>query len=147
LPTSYEVLIGADGNDGGAPGVTLKVVPTSASNIATDSFFTNEVQVQVSDTFTDLSHSLNVAETDIDQSLNSNRTGFIVTDAMLGGLAAKHISLDQDEYSGTINVYVTGSGSWEYKVTSNVPGFNNAEPSAILRAVLNGTHIRQIPSP
>lgn len=140
LPKTYEVLVNADGNDGGAPGATFEVVPTSSTNIASDQWGSNEVTVDVSHTFTNLSQSVSAAESEINQSNSS--TNFNVTDTTVAGLAAKRVTLYEDEYTGTVNAYVAGSGSWEYKITANVPSNTDTPLTDILTAVLKGLTIK-----
>lgn len=140
LPKTYEVLVNADGNNGGAPGATFKIVPTSATNISADQWGADEVTIEASNTFTGLDHSVSAAESQINQTDSS--TNFNVSDATIAGLAARHITLYADEYTGTINTYVVGSGPWEYQITANVPSYTNIPLTDILKAVLNGITIK-----
>ncbi len=154
LSKSYDVLVAADGNFGGAPGVDFKVVPTSNTNISTDQNWTDEAEIQIGG-FTNLNDSVSQEEAQMQQngdcstlgSGSCDTTDFSVSDTTIGGQPAKLIiAKAASEYQGYINVYVGGLGQWGYTITSNnttSSGSNNNSPGTLLAAVLSGVSLKQ----
>ena len=152
LPTTYQVLVGADGNFGGAPGVDFKVVSLGTSNITSDANFTQEAEIQIGG-FTSLSNSVSVAEGQMQQnhdcstlgSGSCNTTDFSVADTTVGGQPAKLITAKAaNEYLGNVNVYVGGLGQWGYTIISNdTTQPTNFTPGTLLTAVLSGISLEQ----
>jgi hypothetical protein len=136
--------VATDGNDGDAPGASFKVVPVGISNVVSDMYFDDEVSVEVSNTFTSLNDSVPTAEAEAEPDAQPSipTSDFKVSNTTIDGLSAKHITTYLDEYSGTLNIYVVGSGTWEYKITANVPSYTNTPLTSILTAVLNGAIIK-----
>ncbi len=152
LPKTYEVLVGSDGNDGGAPGVDFKVVPLDASNVSKDRDYTSEAEIQIGG-FSSLSDSVSSAEVQMRQngdcstlgSGSCDTTDFSVSDTTIDGQPAKLIiAKAANEYLGMVNVYVGGLGQWGYTITSNdttQPSSNT--PGTLLSAVVKGTKLKQ----
>lgn len=116
LPTSYGLSVLVDGNKGGAPGATFRVTQLVKDNIYSDPAY-GGVQVDIDNTFKDLNSSVQSAESQMKTQKDSNLK---VTDTKVAGLPAKLIAADgPDEYIGHINVYVVGSGSFQYTITAN----------------------------
>ena len=155
LPKTYEVLVGADGNRGGAPGVSLKIIPLGANNIVSDYSFTSEVSVEVDNTFATLSNAVSAADSQMEQAgdcstvtQTCNTTNFATKDATVAGLPAKLIIANgSSEYDGNVQVYVVGLGAWKYEITAlGLPGglADSSSPSPMLSAVLKGISIKPV---
>jgi hypothetical protein len=129
--------VATDGNDGDAPGASFKVVPVGISNVVSDMYFDDEVSVEVSNTFTSLNDSVPTAEAEAEPDAQPSipTSDFKVSNTTIDGLSAKHITT-------YLNIYVVGSGTWEYKITANVPSYTNTPLTSILTAVLNGAIIK-----
>jgi len=153
LPKTYEVLVGADGNDGGAAGFDFKVVPLTVTNVSTDQYYTNEAEVQTGDNQS-LSGAVSSEEAQMQQNgdcstINSScdTTDFSVSDTTIDGQAAKLITAKAgSEYQGYVNVYVVVYGNWGYIIRSNnvtSSGSNNNVPGTLLSDVLKGIVLKQ----
>ncbi|HEY8998769.1 MAG TPA: hypothetical protein VIM53_00440 [Candidatus Saccharimonadales bacterium] len=142
LPKAYEVLVGADGNDGGAPGASFKIVPVDNTNIANDGYFQDEIEIDIGNTFKSLDQSVTSAELEINP--KSSPSDFTVTDTTIAGLPAKQIAQYQDEYDGTLDTYVVGSGVWEYKITAHVASYTNSPLPTNLLDALHGMAIKEV---
>lgn len=142
LPKTYEILVGADGNDGGAPGASFKIVPVDSTNIADDGYFQDEIEIDIGDTFKGLDQSVTSAELEINP--KSSPSDFTVTDTTIAGLPAKQIAQYQDEYDGTLDTYVVGSGVWEYKITAHVASYTNSPLPTNLLDALHGITIKEV---
>lgn len=142
LPKTFEVLVGADGNDGGAPGASFKIVPVDNTNIADDGYFQDEIEIDIGNTFKSLDQSVTSAELQINS--KASPSDFTVTDTTIAGLPAKQIAQYQDEYDGTLDTYVVGSGVWEYKITAHVASYTNSPLPSNLLDVLHGITIKQV---
>ena len=152
LPKSYDVLVGADGNDGGAPGVDFKIVPLATSNISSDWDYTQEAEIQI-EGFTSLNNAVSLAEAQMQQkkdcstlgSGSCNTTDFSVSNTTIGGQPAKLIiAKAANEYLGSVNVYVGGLGNWGYTITSNdTTQPNNNTPGTLLATALKGISLKQ----
>jgi hypothetical protein len=144
---SYAVIVGADGNDGGAPGLAFKVVNITANNIYQDAYFTREVEIDTDVDSTSLTKAVSSAETNMVQNGDCSTiaacgsSNFSVSNTTVAGLAGKLIIAKTDEYGGNINVYVVISGGWGYEITAGGLSSTNT-PSALLTAVLNGLTIK-----
>lgn len=150
LPKSYALLVAADGNAGGAPGVMFRVVPSSDSHISDDWGYYTEARVEASPTFTTLNQEVKAVEQqtmDYVSCRPENGTcdisDFSASDTTIAGLPAKLIKANGiNEYLGWLNVYVVGLGQWRYTITINeIP--NASAPADLSAAILKGISIKQ----
>jgi len=150
LPKSYAVLVAADGNAGGAPGVMFRVVPSSDSHISSDWGYYSEARVEASPTFTTLGQAVKAVE---QQTMDFVSCGpengtcdisdFSASDTTIAGLPAKLIKANGiNERLGWLNVYVVGLGQWRYTITINkIP--NASAPADLATTILKGISIKQ----
>ena len=150
LPKTYSVLVAADGNAGGAPGVLFKVVPSGTGNIASDWSYDVEARVVASPTFTTLDQAASAAEQELMDYVDCNPqngrcdiSDLSVSDTTVANLPAKLIKANGiNEYLSNYNVYVVGLGQWDYQITvDNIP--NNTDISSLLSTALKGIAIKQ----
>jgi cell division protein FtsL len=155
LPKTYEVLVGADGNDGGAPGFDFKVVPLDDTNVSTDQYWTDEAEIQTGDSQS-LSAAVSSEESQMQQngdcstlgSGSCDTTDFSTSDTTVGGQPAKLITAKAgSEYQGYVNVYVVVYGNWGYVITSNNVSTSASSstpnvPGTLLAAILKGVSLK-----
>lgn len=141
LSKAYGVVVSVDGNKGGAPGATFRVASATNSNVFSDPAYQG-VQVDIDNTFKTLAQAIDSEESALTGEGGGVDRNYRVSDTTVAGLPAKLLKADGlDEYQGDLAIYLVGSGSFLYTITTN--GAQNST-STILTAVLKGMTIKPV---
>lgn len=141
LPEEYQIIVGVDGNRGGAPGSELKIGKVNKDGVVEDSVY-DWLKIESSNTAGGdgaLNDTVELLknQTEAENSLSGEKITVTISDTTISGKPAKKLvtSAGRDSYEGIKQYFVVVSGDFTYIITDTVSSTNDKDER--LETVLN----------